>query len=64
MQILSKKLPASFKIRKRFVDSDRREYNKGDYIDLDNRMKIDRMIYYGIIERIPLKKRKKTQLNI
>lgn len=46
-------MPA-FKILKRFVDSDRREYVEGNTIELDNKMKIDRMIYYGIIGRIPI----------
>lgn len=46
-----------FKIKKKFVDSDRKEYVAGDTIALDNRMKIDRMIYYGIIDRNPQKKR-------
>ena len=50
-------LPAKFKIKKRFVDADRKEYNRGDTIVLNNRIKIDRMIYYGIIDRKPYKKR-------
>lgn len=38
-----------FKIKKKFVDSDRKEYNPGDIILLENEMKIHRMITYGII---------------
>ena len=40
----------SFKILKRFVDSDRKEYLPGDTIELDNDMKIHRMMVYGIIK--------------
>lgn len=54
-----------FKIKKKFVDSDRKEYMPGDIIELDGdkdkfhkgNIKIDRMIVYGIIDRKPQKKR-------
>jgi len=46
-------MPA-FKIKKKFVDSDRREYVAGNTIELESRMKIDRMIYYGIIGNEPI----------
>ena len=48
-----------FKIKKRFVDSDKKEYLPNDIIELDNRMKIDRMIIYGIIEWEPIKQKKR-----
>ena len=56
-----------FKIKKKFVDSDRREYVPGDIMELegdDNKfhkgnIKIDRLMYYGIIERKPKKKRRR-----
>lgn len=54
---MNTELPAKFKIKKRFVDSDKTEYAVDDTIELNNRMKIDRMIYYGIINRVPLKRR-------
>jgi len=46
-------MPA-FKIKKRFVDSDRKEYFPNDTVEVENRMKIDRMIYYGIIGNEPI----------
>ena len=54
----------SFKIVKKFCDSDRKEYKPGDSIELDeikNRIKIDRMIYYGIIGNKPIGKKKQKR---
>jgi len=39
-----------FKILKKFFDNDRREYNPGDTIELENEMKIHRMLCFGIIK--------------
>ncbi len=55
----------SFKLKKKFVDNDRKEYSPGDIIKLDcdsegrgpDRIKIDRMVVYGIIDSIPQKRR-------
>lgn len=54
-----------FKIKKKFVDSDRKVYAPGDTIELEGdenkmssgNMKIHRMITYGIIDRKSKKKR-------
>jgi len=46
-----------FKIKKKFIDSDRKEYKTGDTIELDEinkRIKIDRMVVYGIIGCKPI----------
>lgn len=48
-----------YKIIKRFIDVDRKDYQPGDFIELDNKMKIIRMQYYGFIDWKPVKKKKR-----
>ena len=48
-----------YKIIKKFIDSDRKVYEIGDTIDIDNSMKITRMQYYGFIEWQPIKEKKR-----
>ena len=48
-----------YKIIKRFIDSDRTEYEVGDPIELENDMKITRMKYYGFIGWEPIEEKKR-----
>lgn len=48
-----------YRIRKKFIDSDRKVYEIGDSIDIDNSMKSIRMQYYGYIEWQPIKTKKR-----
>ena len=48
-----------YKIIKRFIDSDRTDYQPGDTIELDNEMKITRMKYYGFIGWKPIEEKKR-----
>lgn len=48
-----------YRIRKKFIDSDRTEYEVDDTIDIDNSMKVIRMQYYGYIDWQPIKQKKR-----
>ena len=48
-----------YRIRKKFIDTDRKEYEVGDPIDIDNSMKVIRMQYYGYIDWNPIKQKKR-----
>ena len=50
-----------YRIRKKFIDSDRTEYEVGEPIDIDNSMKVIRMQYYGYIDWQPIKEKKRDR---
>lgn len=48
-----------YEIIKRFIDVDRKDYQPGDFIELENDMKIHRMKVYGFIGWTPVNKKKR-----
>lgn len=48
-----------YKIRKKFIDIDKKIYEVGDTIDIDNSMKSIRMQYYGYIDWEPIKQKRR-----